>query len=217
MTMGNYKQYVRVYLAKINDLPDPKEKPEILERLSKERREKALRPVLAEDRKRQLGAGLLLKKILREYGVKDVEIFTGLYGKPHTEYVKFNLSHSGDLVAVAVAQGGEIGCDIEKIREIPQTVLSKLTQDEREYIENASDGEKSAAFFDVWTKRESFLKMTGEGLSGFQKIELKGDDILYEGEKVECAFRKFELEGYALCVCTLEEADVELVGFVELR
>lgn len=215
MTMGNYKQYVRVYLADINNLPDPKENPEILERLSKERREKALRPVLAEERKRQLGAGLLLKKILREYGVKDVEIFTGLYGKPYTEYVKFNLSHSGGLVAVAVAQGGEIGCDIEKIREIPQTVFSRLTKAEREYIENASDG--AGAFFDVWTKRESFLKMTGEGISGFQKIELKGDDIFYEGEKVECAFKKFELEGYALCICTLEEAEVELVGFVELR
>lgn len=206
---------MKVYLARINDLPDPKDEPEIMQRLSTQRREMALRPALAADRKRELGAGLLLKKVLREFGVKDEEVFTGLYGKPYTEYVKFNLSHSDDLVAIAFAQGGEIGCDIEKIREIPQHVFHRLTEEERKYIENA--GDKSRAFFQIWTKRESFLKMTGEGVTGFSNIELKGDKIFYEGEEIECAFREFDLEGYVLCICTLWETEVELSGFVDLR
>lgn len=95
----------------------------------------------------------------------------GPHGRPallgrETPY--FSLSHSGDLVMFAVA-GTVIGADVETSPEL--TSVNDMANDlhPRECAELAAlsdDEERRAAFLRCWTRKEAYLKGTGEGLSG---------------------------------------------------
>jgi 4'-phosphopantetheinyl transferase len=86
------------------------------------------------------------------------------YGKPFLKNWKsFNISHSGDWVAVAFGERA-LGFDIEKRWEFDfEDVVDLLHEDEQHYINNSSDPNK--AFFEVWVKKESFLKAIGIGIT----------------------------------------------------
>ena len=72
-------------------------------------------------------------------------------------------SHAGEYV-VGVVSDGEVGCDIERNVNAPLEIAEHYFHStEREYIEAASDPGK--AFFTLWTLKESYMKMTGRGMS----------------------------------------------------
>ena len=71
---------VYVYAANIIDLPDPLGVPEIMTGLPEERKEKIQRYKMAADRRRSLGAGLLLKKVLQLHGISADTITCGENG-----------------------------------------------------------------------------------------------------------------------------------------
>ncbi|MHA1830457.1 MAG: 4'-phosphopantetheinyl transferase family protein, partial [Candidatus Helarchaeota archaeon] len=67
----------------------------------------------------------------------------------------------------AFTQNGEIGIDIEKIREIPEmdTVVKKFfSKYEKDTYNQLPDNQKKKAFFNCWTRKEAFIKAIGEGL-----------------------------------------------------
>ena len=49
------------------------------------------------DRKHSLGAGLLLKECLKEYGINIEEIRYGEHGKPEVDGIYFNISHISEF------------------------------------------------------------------------------------------------------------------------
>ncbi len=76
----------------------------------------------------------------------------------------FNISHSGDLVALALSDR-EVGCDIQEIRPYnPKVAKRNYSEKETEFIENSEDKDKS--FIRFWALKESVLKYTGKGISG---------------------------------------------------
>jgi 4'-phosphopantetheinyl transferase len=80
----------------------------------------------------------------------------------------FNVSHSGRLVLIAVSADRRIGVDIEKkCADVEITVLAKrfFSSRERAGLRALPDFLRVAAFFACWTRKESFLKATGAGLS----------------------------------------------------
>ncbi|HSK45714.1 MAG TPA: 4'-phosphopantetheinyl transferase superfamily protein [Candidatus Binatia bacterium] len=92
------------------------------------------------------------------------------YEKPFLERcdVEFNLSHSGDWVLFAFTRSGEIGVDIEKIRPIPdmrEVARVNFAASEFALWEATHDADRVAAFYRCWTRKESFIKAIGEGLS----------------------------------------------------
>lgn len=95
---------------------------------------------------------------------KDFVILRDADGKPYQETVPglfFNYSHSGTMVACGIA-GENIGVDIQKRTE-GSRVREKVYCQEEWNEENGSDD--SLHFFtEVWAKKESYLKLTGEGL-----------------------------------------------------
>ena len=107
---------VHLYAADIGSLPDPKEAPALLQELDIERKCRIMKYLKAEDRKRSLGAGLLLNGVLPRYGASPDAVRAGADGKPEVEGIFFNLSHSGSVVICATAEK-EVGCDVEKNRE----------------------------------------------------------------------------------------------------
>lgn len=82
--------------------------------------------------------------------------------------LEFNVSHSAGLALIAVSAGHRVGVDIEKIRsEVDTTALAErfFSVRERTGLRVLPDHLRVPAFFACWTRKESFLKATGQGLS----------------------------------------------------
>lgn len=80
----------------------------------------------------------------------------------------FNVSHTDGLALLAFARGRRLGVDVEKVK--PDTAVEKLSErffSERECrdLRLLKGDELRAAFFRVWTRKEAYIKATGEGLS----------------------------------------------------
>lgn len=79
----------------------------------------------------------------------------------------FNLSHSAGVAVVALSAIGELGVDVEEIRRLPdadEVARRVFTAAERAAIERASPTRRDRAFFAAWTRKEAYIKATGEGL-----------------------------------------------------
>ena len=74
---------------------------------------------------------------------------------------------------------------------------------------------RTSEFFRLWTMKESYLKMTGEGISfPLNRIEFKlGEPIgVYrDGEKCDCHVREYEIPGYKVSVCAEEDEFAEKI------
>ncbi len=118
-------------------------------------------------------------------------------GKPYlkNKSVHFNISHSESLVAVAVSDR-DVGVDLEKIREVnPKLTDRYFTENEKKYI-NVKSPDWQTRFFEVWTKKEAILKMSGLGL----RVKLN------ELETEDCTTVKtFNLDGFVLSVCSEDQ------------
>jgi len=117
-------------------------------------------------------AHAFLRNVLSYYiGVEPAEIVfkKDINKKPLIAYppasVHFNLSHSGDAVAVAVSKY-PVGVDIEHIKQnfnFNEIIRSYFSSKERKLITDSP--ELPIQFFRLWTRKESLLKATGEGIS----------------------------------------------------
>ncbi len=115
----------------------------------------------------------LFCRVLSDIGIAEcgvdpeqLETYKNEFGK---EYVKdrdiyYNVSHTYELLCSAVSDS-EIGVDCETVNERDWQALSErfFTQRECEVIKAAED--PLDEFFRIWTKKESYVKYTGEGLS----------------------------------------------------
>lgn len=209
---------VYVYAANVKNLPDPIEAPEIMEGLPEERKQKIASCKQLKDRKQSLGAGLLLKQVLLLHGVSMGKLLYGENGKPEMEGIHFNLSHSHDMV-VCVLSSQPVGCDIEKIKEkndrIERIANRFFTGKECTYLNAFQDNEKNQAFFRIWTIKESYIKMTGEGLRlGLDRFEIvfgKEVELYREGERCSCTIQEYEIPEYKVSVCAEEREFSECI------
>lgn len=118
------------------------------------------------DRKARLMARVMLLNSLRESGVDFYinSVKKNSNGKPFIEgWDYFNLSHSGHYVIMA-QDSQPVGIDIERVRSVDIKAIEQFFHtEERNYISQASD--KIDAFYEIWVRKESFLKATGQGLT----------------------------------------------------
>jgi len=159
-------------------------------------------------KKRSLGAGYLLVKTLSEFGVKDVSIRLGKAGKPYLEGredVFFSLSHSGKY-AVAAFRNKEIGVDVEVISDVSEKVMRRVSTDrEYAYLMSLDKEKRNAEFCRLWTAKESFVKLKGEGFSiSPKRLEVslgKSLTLTNDGKCEDVVFEEYELPGYKLTAC----------------
>lgn len=211
---------VHVYAANITALPDPIEYPQIFQGLWQERIDKALRCAQALKRKQSAGASLLLKEVLKRHGTEGSKLMYGHKGKPFTDGLCFSLSHSEDMVICAVGESA-IGCDIEKLSVPREKVAARyFAAAELEYLNSLSPEDKAKAFFRIWTMKESYLKMTGEGLSvPLDSFYVRiGEDIsiIRHDTTCTCRVKEYDIEGYCLSVCSEDEEFSQGLEFIEL-
>ena len=85
----------------INHFEDPLKNERLLDLVGIRRREKVIRYRMPDDRKRSLGAGIIIRKILDENGLTESCLRYSDNEKPVVDGLFFNVSHAGDYVAVS--------------------------------------------------------------------------------------------------------------------
>ncbi len=149
------------------------------------------------------GRNALLAAVLPRFSVDPGDITISDRGKPQVPGLHFNLSHSGDFVVCATGEA-PLGCDIQ--RHHPARLHRFLSQSERRALEALTEPGRGELYTRLWTLRESYLKMTGEGLAGLGRlrVDLSAEPfaLLDAGRRPECRFCDYEIPGYALTVCT---------------
>lgn len=212
---------VYVYALDLGKLKDPKDYPEIYESLPEYRKKKIESFRNQNGRRESFGAGVLLHKVCRRHGRSDQEISEGEHGKPQIDGFYFNLSHSGNMVLCAVSEN-PVGCDIEKI-EKPTLRIAKrfFTENENTYLEKFEENQKAEEFFRLWTMKEAYVKMTGEGLtSSLKEFEIQIDDQIqiYRNQSLQsCCVKEYSISGYKVSVCAAEQSFADDILYVELE
>ena len=177
-----------------------------LKRLPPQRYEKAMTYRFLSDRKRCVRAYMLLwEGLSREYGAENAPLFDILsHGKPVLRGcpdLHFSLSHSGNAVLCALDRH-PVGADIEMIRRRSlEHLLSVFSDRERASIEQAASPE--LCFTRLWTRKESYLKLTGEGLTGtkaLREIPTEDTDMVH----FETVIREAEDFLYSVCQWTAD-------------
>jgi 4'-phosphopantetheinyl transferase len=126
-----------------------------------ERQRKIAALIRDEDKLLSLAAGVLVSRGLPT----GATVRTDEFGKPFAANypdIHFSVSHTKGA-AVFVKARSPIGIDVEKVKpfaDMDKIAKRHFAPDEYEYCRG-----NSARFFEIWTKKEAFLKMTGRGLS----------------------------------------------------
>lgn len=124
---------------------------------------------------------LLARVLLKTHGFHSVpRIEKTAQGKPYfPDYpaISFSLSHSGDYVLIAIGTrplGVDIECITPRAEKLPQYALTAA--EFNAYLEQGGDW---AAFYHLWTKKEAFVKYTGEGLGKGIRKELPTEVVQF--------------------------------------
>jgi 4'-phosphopantetheinyl transferase len=142
--------------------------------LAHDERARAERFRSSRDRARWISARVALRQILTEYTgmmAAEFQLIYGVHGKPALvgeSSLRFNLAHTGERAALAVAWDREVGIDLEPI-DLGLDVLSLLavacSQTEGARIAALAPVARPEAFLTCWTLKEAYLKGIGVGLS----------------------------------------------------
>jgi len=150
-----------------------------------------------------------------------------ILGHPIGNNLKFNISHSGNVICLAFNLEFEIGIDVEKtISDINYKELAEnyFTSREVKYVYSADNIDAQIKnFYFIWTRKEAYLKSLGSGLvENLNNIEVLSDTIKkIEPMKVQttdlCKLKTFtELPSYLVSVAYFgqeKEINLEILNY----
>lgn len=140
--------------------------------------------------------------------------------------LQFNISHSHQIVLIALTLEDPIGIDIEYhaentcVENLSKFVFSSL---EKQFFSTLThQEEKKKAFFRCWTRKEAYLKAEGIGLTDFlthisvDMNELPSENWLKINKQTHAAWRLFSLDIDKTYTASVVSADYPkyLMGFV---
>lgn len=206
--MASMRHKVTCWCYDVSELTDPTQFEAGMQALPwEERRARVRRFRFQKSQLLSLGAGLLCAHALRASGATDITLAYGEHQKPYLlnqPHLQFNLSHSGTVAVCAVA-GMPVGVDVEKLHPFDGGVARHCFQDsEMCWLHEQED--EGHAFTQLWTRKESYLKLLGTGLSMSAKSFSVLCDDAYD---LGVSFCETELKGHLVCVCTRDAASVE--------
>ncbi|OAI13115.1 4-phosphopantetheinyl transferase [Methylomonas lenta] len=161
---------------------DPKTTASLLAILSESERQKAESFNIAVMRQRYIAVRALLRQTLASYLPEqpiNLSFETSVHGKPYLacRSLHFNISHTADILMIAVANFADIGIDIEVIK--PRSSLDSLAARcfstlELQEWQQLPPAQRLAAFYSLWTKKEAFVKAVGRGIAlGLEQCEVE--------------------------------------------
>lgn len=197
------------------------------------RRDRIVELKQKKDRIQSVGAGLLLRYSFLQEGYtieqwEQIKIQRSALGKPSiVQYPEFcySLSHSGDWVICGV-HSKELGADIQEMRPWKENVAKRFfAMEEYERILLEKKEEREKVFYKIWTAKESYGKLTGDGIGKGISQFLTSDDfgIITDTEKNDTVRIKIydTIPDYMVCVCAKEETvfpeKIEIVALESLK
>ena len=86
--------------------------------------------------------------------------------KPSDLNLDISISHSGSCLVIGICDNGKIGVDIELLKDIDfQVFRSCLSVSEEIYINSGKEiTQRLENFYEIWTRKEAYLKALGIGL-----------------------------------------------------
>ncbi|WP_289039706.1 4'-phosphopantetheinyl transferase superfamily protein [uncultured Zobellia sp.] len=145
-----------------------------LELLSQDELERRNRFKFEKDRKVYVLARGLLRVLSRGYlqiNSAQINFSYNEFGKPyysHSTPLRFNVSHSGDSIVIAFTNTGEVGVDVERIKndfKVAKIAEGFFSSDEISSLLAFPEEKRAQVFFNCWTRKEAFIKAKGVGLS----------------------------------------------------
>lgn len=166
--------------------------------VSEERQKKIARFRFDKDKILSLFSGLLIQsEISKKFAIseKEIQFSYNEHGKPFLKNFPdfhFSVSHSGSCVAF-ISDSSPIGIDIEKISQARIEIARRFfAPNEYKYILKSEN--QNNTFYEIWTKKEAYIKMLGTGLT----TPLSSFDVT---ERKLCEeFYTTQVSGYAVSV-----------------
>ena len=172
---------------------------------------------------RKLADKMLNHGLKSMFGVDGVGkiIEKGRNGKPYLkgqEQYQYNISNTDGIVVCALSDIC-VGVDAEQRKPFRTGILRKCASSaETAYIlESEEQKQQSDRFFQLWTLKESYIKMTGEGMRiPLQEVEFVfQEDEVSKQKKIECnregKFYQKRQGEYWMALCTREEVEVQWI------
>ncbi len=182
--------------------------------LSREEKNKSNNYHFEIDRKRYIIGRAVLKQLIAKYTKRDVHSINFGYNSskkpflvPNNHNLQFNLSHSGELIAIAFRfDDMKIGVDVEMIDpsyDYDLILRDYFTENEKELISQFG----YPAFFKIWTRKEALFKAQGIGLTDEMRwttvLRKKGMNSLKAfNQTFYCKTMHFNLKYYLSIVST---------------
>lgn len=176
---------IKIYIADVSSL----DLSALHGGVSRERQERILRCANDADKRRLLGAGLLLKSAVGTDGY-----VTGENGRPYFPdgHICFSLSHCGDCAVCAVSDA-PVGVDIELPRQNSVRLAQRFfAPDEAASCTDDND------FCRLWTLKESYIKLRGlrlADIASFSVLSMPEVNFisLRQGEyRIGCCSEKYD-------------------------
>lgn len=178
----------------------------------------------------EYGRKLLKQTLKKEYHIDYAEDMITYIGnkKPVLKQgrIQFNISHCKGLVVCALSEA-PIGVDAEGPRQVmPRVIRKACSEKEARYVKEGGPAEENRRFLRLWTLKESYLKMTGEGMRvPFSQVEFEIQGDAREGEwllpsQILCShpgyFWQTQLkEHYILSVCSEYSFSKPMIEYVD--
>jgi 4'-phosphopantetheinyl transferase len=146
---------------------------ELYGRLSQDEIEKANGLHFDKDRRSYIVCRGLLRFILAAYlelEPTEIQFQYGSQGKPFlpNQAMHFSVGHSADRVLYAFSRTCDVGIDLEHVRELRDAdMLAQrfFAPSECGELRDTSPAARTRAFLCCWTRKEAYIKATGQGLS----------------------------------------------------
>jgi 4'-phosphopantetheinyl transferase len=180
VSRGHLNETIVVWITKVS--ASQESLPYLESCLDSKDQVRAARFRFPEDRARFLLGRTLVRKSLGLYlhqSPETIELAHTSKGRPffpQDETLQFSISHTRDLVAIALTAGAKVGIDLEYMRlnlDLLELARRILSVEDFQIFQNTPTCEKSAAFFRAWTRKEAYLKARGEGIAeGLQLVSV---------------------------------------------
>ena len=126
--------------------------------------------------------GRRILSILEGRPLAEQDILKDDNGRPYfsDNYAKagsidFNISHSGNMAAVSLVKGTGLctGCDVQLVKNRTNTLKIAerfFSNSEVKYILSQKEKGNDAAFFEIWTLKECYIKLRGLSVFDIDKV-----------------------------------------------
>ena len=185
---------IKLYFFDLKKLDLEKNIPFLLE----EDIQKSKRYKMEINQKQHLVSAYLKRRFVGDFSIDEK-------GKPYSTNCFFSVSHSNEMVVLAISFHHPVGVDVEEIKETKENLRAFVSsKKEYEYIKDNKN------FFEIWTSKESLAKASGLGLSDIKNIPALPLDGLKEYKKKTYRSKIIYLDNYVISITREKESDMTI-------